>query len=86
MGISYYYLGFVNGGKILSVKLNQQAHVALLDTKNLQRYAYEQSYRHYGNLQSYIKQRYQIPYPAEWHIVIFGSFPVKQLKSEIRFR
>lgn len=86
MDFEYHYLGFLNGGEVISVKINQQAHVALLDTPNLSRYARRQRYRHYGGLQSYAERRYKIPFPGEWHIAINTGAPSSQVRGEVRFR
>lgn len=84
MDFDYYYLGFLSAGKTVSVKINQQAHVALLDTTNFQRYVNRQRYRHYGGLQSYQKERYRIPYPGEWHVIINIGASSRSIKSEIQ--
>lgn len=85
MDFDYFYLGALTGGKIVSVKVNQQAHVALVDTPNLHRYARRQRYRHYGGLQSYREMRYRIPFAAEWHVIIRINASSKAVRSEVRF-
>lgn len=85
MDFDYFYLGPQTGGKIVSVVVNQQAHVALVDTPNMQRYVRRQRYRHYGGLQSYREERYRIPYAAEWHVLININASSKAVRSEVRF-
>lgn len=70
MSLDYHYLGFVPEGKVVSVRVNQQAHIALIDTTNLHFYVRRQNYRHYGGLQSYQEEKYKIPYSAEWHLMV----------------
>lgn len=86
MNFSYYYLGPLTAGQRLSVKVNQQAHVALLDTQNLNRYTRRQNFRHYGKLQSYYEENYYIPASGEWHIVIYSSSKIPDMKSKITLK
>lgn len=86
MYFSYYPLGYRTGGQTFSIKLNQQAHVALLDTQNLNRFFHSQNFRHYGRLQSINEERYYIPAPGNWHIVITSDTKINDIGSKIIFR
>lgn len=84
MDFDYYYLGTLNEGRYAAVKVNQQAYVLLLDTANLHAYFRRRSYRHFGHLQQNREERYRIPYPAEWHLVVAVAPPATPIRSELR--
>ena len=85
MSFSYHYLGHLTKGQKFTIRLNQQAHVALVDTVNLRRYTHHHKYHHYGKLQSYPTEKYYIPSSGEWHIVIYTANQVQDIKSKIIF-
>lgn len=81
----YYYLGRLADGQSIAVKVNQQAYVILTDTANLRAYLHRRAYRQYGRLQNNREERYRIPYPGEWHIIVAVTPPANPVRSEIRF-
>lgn len=85
MDFDYYYLGPLAAGRYVAVQINQQAYVVLADTDNLRAFMHRRAYRHYGRLQSYREERYRIPYPGEWHILVAVNAPATPVRSEIRF-
>ncbi|MEN2467228.1 DUF1883 domain-containing protein [Ornithinibacillus sp. JPR2-1] len=60
----------LNQGDVVSVQLDKQANVLLLDPLNYSKFRNGKQYKYYGGLAKVSPARITVPYTGTWYIVI----------------
>ncbi|TWH48537.1 DUF1883 domain-containing protein [Sporomusa sp. KB1] len=70
MDFVHYDLGHKSGGEIVTVTIDAQSNVLLLDNINFSNYKQRRQFKYWGGLQKQSPVRLQIPHADRWNIVI----------------